>query len=172
MYEVINREESSEPTTLKSASVLVYGKNVQPFISSWKGTVQWIGQSPFRKFHKRKNWYIGIFAEQVKQQRTIDESDLTIQVFRSGGPGGQHVNKVSSAVRIMHNQTKFMITVSETRSQIQNKKLGIERMNKLLSVHKIQELKKNEQNRWNLHNQLIRGNPVRIYSGNDFIRLK
>ena len=46
--------------TLLSAILFLAGENLESFIDSWEGTILWIAQSPYRKFHKRKNWFIGV----------------------------------------------------------------------------------------------------------------
>ena len=60
-YEIIHRENGDENLTLKSATLLLKGKEVNEFLKSWLGSILWIGKSTFRKFHKRSNWFIGIF---------------------------------------------------------------------------------------------------------------
>jgi len=52
----LHREKGIENGTLFSASIMLEGEKLDGFVKEWLGTVQWIGQSQFRKFHKRKNW--------------------------------------------------------------------------------------------------------------------
>lgn len=114
-YTVINREKGTEAGTLLSASIKISRDKAEPFCKSWTGTILWIGQSPYRKFHKRKNWYVGVSHFSASNRLAINDSDITYQVFRSDGPGGQHVNKVSTAVRAIHQPTQTKVVVSETR---------------------------------------------------------
>ena len=60
-YEIIHRENGDENLTLKSATLLLKGKEANEFLKNWLGSILWIGKSTFRKFHKRSNWFIGIF---------------------------------------------------------------------------------------------------------------
>lgn len=83
--------------TLLSALIRVKGTQVSAFCKSWEGTIQWIAQSPFRKFHKRKNWFAGIRVYDVSTFPLWNEKDVVYQSMRSSGPGGQHVNKTESA---------------------------------------------------------------------------
>ena len=58
--EVVEREEGEINRTLLSAVLFLAGENLSDFTDSWEGTVLWIAQSPYRKFHKRKNWFAGV----------------------------------------------------------------------------------------------------------------
>jgi peptide chain release factor len=98
----------------------------------------------------------------------VFERDIEFQAIRSSGPGGQHVNKVSSAVRAKHIPTGVQVLVSESRSQHQNKKLAINRLKEQLVNYNIQQLQKNIQDEWENHLNLERGNPVQIFTGTDF----
>ncbi len=171
-YEVISREKGDETGTLLSASIKISGSGIEQFISSWQGTIQWAGQSPFRKFHKRKNWFIGINCSPISKSIQLSEKDVSYQTLRSGGPGGQHVNKVSTAVRAVHKPSGLSVTASDTRSQLQNKKLATKRLFELYEKDMSDNLVREQQNIWNNHNSLIRGNPKRVFKGREFDEVK
>lgn len=61
-------------------------------------------------------------------------AECVVETFRSGGPGGQHANKVESAVRLTHEPTGIVVTVRETRSQHQNKQLALEELRRRLEA--------------------------------------
>ncbi|CAL2078096.1 peptide chain release factor [Tenacibaculum sp. 190524A05c] len=167
-YTILHQEKGVENGTVQSVSLQLKGQNLTLFLKDWLGTIQWIGKSTFRKYHKRKNWFIGCF--ELKELKTLEvfERDIEFQAIRSSGPGGQHVNKVSSAVRAKHIPTGVQVLVSESRSQHQNKKLEINRLKEQLANYNIQQLQKNIQDEWENHLNLERGNPVQIFSGTDF----
>ena len=76
---LLQREPGIENGTVETATVLLESNDMEQFISSWTGTIQWIGQSQFRKFHKRKNWFIGIFEiDKAKQDRNAD--NMTVRI--------------------------------------------------------------------------------------------
>jgi peptide chain release factor len=125
---LLQRQTGSENGTVETATVSVKGKDVSMFVASWVGTIQWIGQSQFRKMHKRKNWFIGIFEIENQKSQTISENEIQYQAMRSSGAGGQHVNKVSSAIRATHLPTGITAVAMDSRSQHQNKKLATERL--------------------------------------------
>ena len=143
-YEVVQREAGHENGTLRAAAVRIQGIKLSPFLSNWLGTVQWIGTSTFRKNHKRKNWFVGIYElEQVTAQQ-FQEEDSEFQAMRSSGPGGQHVNKVNSAVRATHRPTGIQVVAMDSRSQHQNKKLAIARLREKLNANHLEQLKEQE----------------------------
>lgn len=170
--EVIHREKGVENGTVLSASLKISGNNLDDFVQEWQGSVLWIGQSPYRKYHKRKNWFVGVSFDNQVTNASYGLQDIQFQAIRSGGPGGQHVNKVSTAIRAKHIPTGKYVHVSDTRSQFQNKQIAIERLNQLLDKEKFKQLKEQQENNWNNHNSLDRGNPVKTFKGEDFRLIK
>jgi protein subunit release factor B len=69
----------------------------------------------------RKRWFIGVLVWDETQSRTLREEDVRFEYCRAGGPGGQHVNRTSSAVRATHSPTGISVRIQGTRSQHQNK---------------------------------------------------
>lgn len=168
-YDIIHREPGEENGTLKTASIKLEGNEIEEFLKNWVGTIQWIGQSTFRKFHKRKNWFVGI--NRLKSDRRVNESTdsaIKYEFTRSGGPGGQHVNKVSTAVRATHVPSGETVFVSQGRSQLQNKTEAKRRLLSRLEEKQLLEIKTRIKKEWENHDQLERGNPIRIFRGSDF----
>ena len=137
-------------------------------LSSLEGTVLWICQSPFRKNHKRKNWYVDVSIIPDLTEIAADD-EYRIEKFHSGGKGGQNVNKVETGVRIIHLPTGLTAQSTEERSQFQNKRKAMEKLQeKLAGLH--QEQKADQVNAaWREHNRIVRGNPVRVYEGEKFV---
>ncbi|WP_159472189.1 peptide chain release factor H [Chryseobacterium sp. 18068] len=167
-YEIIHRENGDENLTLKSVTLLLRSKNVNEFLKTWLGSICWIGKSIFRKLHKRSNWFIGIFELEGLEKINFNEKDIQFQTTRSQGSGGQNVNKVNTAVRASHIPTGQSVFVQDTRSQLENKKLSIERLKAKVLEQNIIQLQKRMQETWNNHLQVQRGNPIRTFSGTDF----
>jgi len=169
---VLQHEAGSENGTVESAIILLEGKEVNDFVKSWTGTIQWIGKSTFRKFHKRKNWFIGIFEIEKTKEMVFSEKDIQYQAIRSSGAGGQHVNKVSSAIRATHLPTGLSVVSMDSRSQHQNKKLATERLLQKLKEESVVQIKNQFQTQWTNQLQIERGNPIRTFEGSDFKKQK
>ncbi len=166
--EVLHREKSHINGNLHSASLWVDTKNNANILKDWIGTIQWTSQSPFRKNHKRKNWFVGVFELASESLGDFDWKEVKYQTYRSSGPGGQHVNKTSSAVRAVHEPTGIAVEAQDTRSQLQNKKLANERLQRAWHEAQMERIKLAQANEWNNHLDLERGNPVKVFQSTDF----
>ncbi len=167
-HSILHRETGSQNGTVQSVTIRLTGKNMEAFLATWLGTIQWIGVSTFRKYHKRKNWFIGAFELKQTQTKKVDEQDISFQTMRSTGPGGQNVNKVNSAVRAIHTPTGVQVVAMDSRSQHQNKKLAIARLKEKVNEANIEKLKERMTDQWENHLNIERGNPVRVFKGKDF----
>lgn len=159
---------SDAPDSFRSALIAVEGGDIQRFISSWEGTILWIGKSMFRPNHKRKNWFIGVNSLNPPEEKELKSGEVKVECMKSSGAGGQHVNKTESAVRVTHIPTGLAAVAKEERSQHLNRKLALSRLYEKLKQEKDGMKLKHQQERWSCHNELERGNPLRIYEGKDF----
>ncbi|WP_024735391.1 peptide chain release factor H [Enterocloster asparagiformis] len=137
--------------------------------SGLEGSVLWVCKSPLRPGHKRKNWYIDVsILEEIP--RTSKEMQVRFETFRSGGKGGQNVNKVETGVRVVHIPTGIAVVSTEARSQHMNKQIALNRLCDILADRDLQCARREKELAWMEHNRLERGNPVRIYEGREFVR--
>ncbi|WP_434131433.1 peptide chain release factor H [Sporomusa sphaeroides] len=132
------------------------------------GTIKWIVQSPFRPKHKRRNWFIGVSEIQENQKQVFDAELVRFETFRSGGKGGQHVNKVETAVRAIHIPTGVSVVSTQGRDQHTNKKLTLIRLNEIIMEQNIAQELLLKQTMWIQHELLERGKPIRVYEGMEF----
>lgn len=150
---------------LRSSTLTAEGANLEAFIAEWSGTIQWIAQSPYRKTHKRKNWFVGVNIFDIKELPQWDIKDVKFETTRASGPGGQNVNKVETAVRGTHQPSGLQVFAMDSRSQLENKKLCTERLHAKVLAWQTEQLMDEQQNRWLEHSSLARGNAVKMIRG-------
>jgi len=134
--------EGGEEAGLKSATVKISGHNVYGLMKSEKGVHRLVRISPFDANARRHTSFasVNIVPEFGSvSDVVIDPKDLKIDTFRSGGAGGQNVNKVSSAVRITHLPTGIVVQCEIERSQLMNKATCMEMLTNKLMQKKLEE---------------------------------
>jgi len=163
-FKTIETEQGPKPSSAQSALISISGGvQLEPYANSWRGTVQWTARSPFRPEHKRKNWFVGIELLEAVEEAHFDAKDVRWQTMRASGPGGQHVNRTESAIRVTHLPTGIHAAVSEERSQHRNRKLALARLAKKISDRRTLRQSEAREKRWRAHQDLERGNPIRIF---------
>ena len=151
--------------TAQSALVSLTGEAsaLEAFAGSWHGTVQWIARSPFRPEHQRKNWFVGVARLDPVEETRYQPAELRWETMRASGPGGQHVNRTESAVRVSHVPTGVQATAAEERSQHRNRKLALARLAEKLEELNAARTAAAQEERWRAHRKLERGNAMRVF---------
>lgn len=151
------------PDTYRSVLVQLSGAGADAFAASWTGTLCWQAPSPYRASTGRKNWYVIAQPCQVDTRRTtFAESDVDIVACRTGGPGGQHRNKASTAVRATHRPSGIVVVVDTERQFSLNRKLAMQLLRQRLERGDELLRRTVTTARWRIHDDLVRGDPTRI----------
>jgi peptide chain release factor 2 len=151
---------------IKSVTIGVSGDHAFGYLKSEHGVHRLVRLSPFDADHARHTSFVLIEVLPEAEANTdvkIEPDDLRVDVFRSSGPGGQHMQKTSTAVRVIHLPTKLVATCQSERSQHQNKETALKILqSRLLNL----ELAKRAEERAKLKGERIAagwGNQIRSY---------
>jgi peptide chain release factor len=163
--EVIARGDESAP-----ASVEIHLSVAPDSIEALAGTHSLVARSPGRGKRSRKRWHAGVriydevdVASRATRATSIERGDVTITAIRAGGPGGQHINKTASAVRVLHRASGITVRVSDERSQHDNVRVALLRLATIVAQKAEEEAAIKRSRRRLLHYRVERGRSAFVY---------
>ena len=144
-YQIMDYQEGEE-AGLKSADIVIQGENAYGFLKGENGVHRLVRVSPFDANARRQTSFAAIEVipeiEDDSEDFEIKAEDYEMQVFRSSGAGGQHINKTSSAVRLIH-KSGIVVSCQTERSQFQNKETCLRMLrSKLVEIREREHLEK------------------------------
>jgi peptide chain release factor len=152
--------------TFRSVLLRITGDRAAEFAATWTGTLCWQAPSPYRSGIGRKNWYVTAQPCEAGSRRTpFAESDVDVVAIRTSGPGGQHRNKVSTAVRATHRPSGIVVVVDTERQFGLNRRIAMRLLRERLERGDELTGRAVVNARWRIHDELVRGNPARVVSG-------
>jgi peptide chain release factor 2 len=136
-------ESPAEEAGLKSITFFVRGRNAYGMLESERGVHRLVRLSPFDAAHRRHTSFAAVDVipevEAAETDVEIKPDDLRIETFKSGGAGGQYVNKTESAIRIVHVPTGVVVVSQQERSQAQNRDVALNILRAKLAALAVEE---------------------------------
>ncbi|MFQ5328543.1 MAG: peptide chain release factor 2 [Thermodesulfobacteriota bacterium] len=158
--------QAGEEAGVKSVTFTVTGENAYGYMKAEAGVHRLVRISPYDANKRRHTSFSSVLVTPEIEEDVevdIDEADLRIDTYRSGGAGGQHVNKTDSAVRITHLPTKIVVQCQNERSQHKNKNTAMKILRSKLYELKMEEQREKLQEFSKDKKEIAWGSQIRSY---------
>jgi len=160
---------------IKNVTFTVSGPYAYGYLKSEHGIHRMVRISPFDANGRRHTSFASVSVlPEIEDDITIDinEKDIRVETFRASGPGGQHVNKTSSAVRIIHLPTNIVVQCQDEKSQHRNKEVALKILKARLYALEKEKKDREKQLRHQSQKEIAWGNQIRSYTFNPYQLVK
>ncbi len=158
--------QSADEAGIKSATVLVKGPYAYGYLKAEIGVHRLVRLSPFDANHRRHTSFASVAVYPEVDEETaieVSESDIRTDVFGASGPGGQHVNKSSTAIRLTHLSTGIVVSCQSERSQFRNRENAMKVLKSRLYAIREEERRKEQQAKAGEKLEIAWGSQIRSY---------
>lgn len=165
---VLDAQPGEAPSSWRSLLLAAEGPDAETLSRRWCGPVLWVCKSGLRRGVARKNWFLAVDRFEVPRAFPFLPHDIRWETLRASGAGGQHVNRTESAVRATHLPSGISVKVQTERSQHANRRFALGLLAQKIEAQRQEVRDAGKSARRLAHHRLERGNPVRIFYGEDF----
>jgi len=173
-YKIIDYQKGDE-AGLKDVTLEVKGEYAYGYLKAERGIHRLVRISPFDSGARRHTSFVSVFVYPLLEDDIdieIKSEDIGLETFKSSGPGGQHVNKSNTAVRLIHKPTNIVVTSQSERSQMQNRMIAERILKSKLYQMRMEELDKERQEMEKSKKDIEWGHQIRSYILHPYQKVK
>lgn len=167
--------QRGEEAGLKDVTMEVIGNYAYGYLKAERGIHRLVRISPFDSGARRHTSFASIFVYPLVDDDIdveLRDEDIILETFKSSGPGGQHVNKSNTAVRLIHQPSNLVVTCQSERSQMQNRKIAERILKSKLYQKKLEELEEEKKEIEEKKSDIGWGHQIRSYVLHPYQKIK